>query len=105
MMTWTRKKTAVVIAIALLLAMVMATSFVISVYRSDFQPRPAAASRPDRTRPRVMRLEADSPTAALGQAIKIHYTVSDKGGSHLNEVELWRGNGDGSGGDSSWAKI
>ena len=103
-MAWTKKKTAGVSGIALLLLLATATTVVISVDHNNSERRPVPASRPDRTPPRVVSLEADSPTTALGQVVKIHYTVSDRGGSHLNGVELWRAHVNGTGSDS-WSQI
>ena len=59
----------------------------------------------DKTPPTISRCSATSTTVALGQGAIINYTVSDTGGSHLQQVTLWRASIDGTPTDTSWMQI
>jgi hypothetical protein len=63
-------------------------------------------SATDTTSPTISVFNVSPPsTVTLGQGFTISYTVSDSGGSHLKQVELWRANVDGTVNDPSWAQI
>jgi hypothetical protein len=59
----------------------------------------------DTTAPTISAFNVSSSSATLGQALTISYTLSDSGGSHLNQATLWRANIDGTLNDSSWVQI
>jgi GH25 family lysozyme M1 (1,4-beta-N-acetylmuramidase)/surface antigen len=59
----------------------------------------------DTTPPTINGFNVGPSIVALGQGFTISYTVSDSGGSHLKQVELWRASIDGTINDSSWTRI
>jgi hypothetical protein len=64
-----------------------------------------SGSNSDTTPPTISGFNVGPSTVALGQGFTISYTVSDSGGSHLKQVELWRASIDGTINDSSWTRI
>ncbi len=59
----------------------------------------------DATSPTIDAFSVAPTSVMLGDSFTISYTVSDAGGSHLKQVELWRANVDGTVSDPSWAQI
>jgi len=49
-------------------------------------------------------MKSNQSTVTLGHGFIISYTVSDLGGSHLNGVELWRGQVSDKG-NESWTQV
>jgi RNA polymerase sigma factor (sigma-70 family) len=97
LMAWTKAKTTIVSSVVVLFA-IGTTTALVAAHRAHAQ------SRPDKTRPRITALKVSPSTATLGQGFTVSYTVSDRGGSHLNGVELWRAHGNGTGGDT-WTQV
>jgi uncharacterized repeat protein (TIGR03803 family) len=64
-----------------------------------------AATPTDTLPPTISAFSVSPSTVTLGQGFTISYAVSDSGGSHLKQVELWRANVDGTINDPSWAQI
>jgi RNA polymerase sigma factor (sigma-70 family) len=98
LMAWTKAKTAIVVGAGVLLAAGTTTGLV-AAHRAH------TPLRPDRTPPRITALKVSPFTTTLGRGFTVSYTVSDRGGSHLNGVELWRAQVNGTGSDGTWTQI
>ena len=62
-------------------------------------------SIPDTTPPTLSAFDVSPPTLIVGSMFTITYTVSDTGGSHLQQAQLWRANNDGTTNDPSWQPV
>jgi len=74
-------------------------------FNGDLAALQALANQVPAIGPSISAFNVTPQTATLGSSVTISYTVSDNGGSGLQQIQLWRANVNGSETDSSWTQI
>ncbi len=96
-MAWTKAKTAIVAGAG---ALLITGSTVVLITTTH----PFSHPINDKIPPKIVAFKASPLTTRLGNGFTISYTVSARGGSQLNGVELWRAHVNGTGNDV-WTQI